>query len=157
MSHIITGNGASNYNQKLSPNELDTALSELKLNPKAPAAPSIVAAKNDKSQHAQLIQQYRDKVTIEYAGNWAQFFADWKKTQEREFYDAKKERAILHKQNQELLAKLDLQTNILEDPKVQIQRLIDELEKRVESERLIELRKEKRRTAKKPKGCHFGR
>jgi site-specific recombinase XerD len=69
---------------------------------------------------------------------------------------ARLEREALARQNRELLrkmdsqsAKMDSQTALLMEQKEQIQRLIDELNKRVVKERLDEEKRAKRKAAKK--------
>jgi hypothetical protein len=125
-------NKTSDYNQNMTPNEFDIALHEHHLQ-----EPSVLKARNDQSEQAKAVQVYRDEVTLNYAGNWAEFFANWKKSQDKEFEHAKQERAALHKQNQELLRKMDLQTALLNDQRDQIQQLLDELKQRCEAKRLL--------------------
>jgi site-specific recombinase XerD len=144
-------NKTSDYNQSLTPNEFDIALHEHNLQ-----EPSVLKARNDQSERAKAVQVYRDEVTLNYAGNWAEFFANWKKSQDKEFESARLEREALARQNRELLrkmdsqsAKMDSQSALLMEQKEQIQRLIDELNKRVIKERLEEEKRAKRKAAKK--------
>nr|YP_006234286.1 hypothetical protein HusqMp44 [Phlegmariurus squarrosus]AEV55752.1 hypothetical protein HusqMp44 [Phlegmariurus squarrosus] len=67
-------NKAQAFNQQLSPYEFDNPLFDAKDKP-----PYVHNARNDKSVEAQLVQEYRDKVTLQYAGSWVEFFGSWKK------------------------------------------------------------------------------
>jgi integrase len=142
----------------MSPYEFDTALDESK-----ESKPHIIKAHNNDSESAKAIQLFREEVSLNYAGNWAEFFANWKKSQDKQFEYAKQERAALHKQNQELLRKMDSQSTLLGEQTLllgeqklllnqqtaQIQQLLDELKQRLNKERAAEEKRAKRKAAKK--------
>jgi hypothetical protein len=55
------------------------------------------------------------EVTVDYASSWAKFFADWQKKHDLQFEQAKRERAQLYEQNRVLLAKIDQQSQQIEE------------------------------------------
>ena len=59
----------SRYNQHLSLNEFDNALTEVKNIPLS----DIYYTKNDGSTEAEIVQKYRDEVTIKHTGDWVSF------------------------------------------------------------------------------------
>lgn len=103
-------NSISAYNQKLSPFEFDNALFDSQIE-----RPPISATRNDQSQDALLIQDFRNQVTVDYAQNWALFFADWQKKHDIQFEQAKRERAQLYEQNRMLIAKIEQQSEQIEE------------------------------------------
>ena len=88
------------------------------------------------------MQISREGIALSYSGNWAELFANWEKSRDKESENARQQIDALAKQNRELLQKIDMQ-------KEQIQRLIDELSKRVEQEKLIEQKRAKLQATKK--------
>ena len=80
-------NADNNLNQTLSLFEFDNALFDSKA-----LKPKVISSKNDNSENALIVQEYRDQVTLEYAGSWVEFFQDWKQKQDIQFEAAKRER-----------------------------------------------------------------
>jgi integrase len=71
------------------------------------------------------------------------------KSQDKEFEHAKQERAALQQQNRELLCKMHSQSALIASQKEQIQQLIDELNQRLEKDKIIQDKRAKRNAAKK--------
>jgi len=135
---IDAHNNANNsFNQTLSPLDYDNALFETEVQ-----TPEIISSKNDNSQNALIVQEYRDLVTMKYAGSWIEFFDDWKQKQETQFEAAKRERALLYEQNRQLISKLDWQS-------LKIEQLLELQQRQQEKEDTKALRRAKRAKATK--------
>lgn len=143
---IAEHNGkTSYYNKQFSPNEMDTALTIQKQIQK----PEVLYALNDDSEQAKQINFYKENVVLAHGQTWADFFAKWRVTQKEQFEQTQRRLDKAEHERAKLLSKIDLQYELLKNQEEQIQKLIDELNSRLELERQRELRKIKRKQAKK--------
>jgi len=129
---IDTHNNANNnFNQTLSPFEFDNALFDSKA-----LTPKVISSKNDNSENALIVQEYRDQVTLEYAGSWVEFFKDWKQKQDIQFEMAKRERALLYEQNRLLISKIEQQSSKIDQQSYQIEEQTSQIQQILELHRL---------------------
>jgi site-specific recombinase XerD len=145
----MQNNSASRYNQSLTPYNFDNALFDSTRN-----KPEVLLANTNDVHNAQIVQTFRDEVTLDYIQTWSQFFKSFADKQNIEFEIAKRERAALYEQNRTLQATVSLQSlqlekqnSLLQLQSAQIQELIEFQRNQINESNIKSLLKAKKANA----------
>ena len=144
-------NQASSHNKQITPFNFDNALFDSNRQ-----KPVIAAANTKDTANAEIVDNFRDNVALDYVIDWTTFFNYHQNKQDIQFEIAKRERAFLYEQNRTLQATIEKQGNqlerqslLIEKQSAQLQELLDFQRDNIKKATFKENLKAKKAAAKK--------